>query len=119
MAANELKSGATFFVYVIPRLSITSSVQQVTGIVMNGSSMVVNGIHMDAVDIHAAVVGLVKWIKAFPHAVWISYNGGFDSPVLLKTVINIEYEYKRGSSSTVCVCRFFDSLSIFKKDLSW
>lgn len=107
MAANELQSGATFFVYVIPRLHITSSVQQVTWIVMNGLSMVVNGIHMDAMDIHAAVVGLMKWIKAFPHAVLISYICRFDSPVLFKTVINIEYEYKRGSSSTVCVCGFF------------
>lgn len=91
MAAYELQSGATFSVYVIPRLPITSSVQQVTGIVMNGSSMVVNGKHMDAMDIHAAVVGLVKWIKAFSHAVLISHNcRRFDFPVLLKTVINID-----------------------------
>lgn len=80
MAAYEIQSGATFSVDVIPRLPITSSAQQVTGIVMNGSSMTVNSIPVEAMDIHAEVVGLVKWIKAFPHAVLISHNGRrFDS----------------------------------------
>lgn len=112
MAAYELQSGATFFVYVIPRLPITSSVQQVTGIVMNGSSMTVNGIPVDAIDIHAAVVGLVKWIKAFPHALLISHNGRrFDFPVLLKTVMNIDKIWEFFDS----VCGFIDSLSIFRK----
>lgn len=112
MAAYELQSGATFSVYVIPRLPITSSAQQVTGIVMNGSSLTVNGKPVDAMDIRAAVVGLLKWIRAFPHAVLISHNGRrFDFPVLLKTVMNIDKTGEFFDS----VCGFIDSLSIFRK----
>lgn len=112
MAAYELQSGATFSVYVIPRLPITSSAQQVTGIVMNGSSLTVNGKPVDAMDIRAAVVGFLKWIRAFPHAVLISHNGRrFDFPVLLKTVMNIDKTGEFFDS----VCGFIDSLSIFRK----
>lgn len=68
---------------------------------MNGSSMTVNGIPVDAMDIHAAVVGLVKWIKAFSHAVLISHNGRrFDFPVLLKMVMNIDKRW--GVFDSVC-----------------
>lgn len=56
MAAYELQSGAPFSVCVIQRLPITNSAQEVT--VMNGSSMTVKGIPVDAVDIHAAVFGI-------------------------------------------------------------
>lgn len=114
MAAYELQSGATFSVYVIPRLPITSSAQQVTGIVMNGSSLTVNGKPVDAMDIHTAVVGLLKWIRAFPHAVLISHNGRrFDFPVLLKTVMNIDKTGEFFDS----VCGLFNSLSILERSI--
>lgn len=63
-------------------------------------------------DIRASVVGLLKWIRVFPHAVLISHNGNrFDIPVLLKTVMNIDKTGEFFDS----VCGLIDSLSIFRK----
>ncbi|XP_055995767.1 uncharacterized protein LOC125668954 isoform X2 [Ostrea edulis] len=113
MAAHELHSGASFSVYVIPSLPISSSSQQVTGIAMNGSNcMTVNGRPVEALDIHGAFDGFIKWIKSFPNAVLISHNGRrFDFPVLLKTVMDIG---KTGEFFDN-VCGFIDSLAVFRK----
>ncbi|XP_056018341.1 uncharacterized protein LOC125682729 isoform X2 [Ostrea edulis] len=113
MAAHELHSGASFSVYVIPSLPISSSSQQVTGIAMNGSNcMTVNGRPVEALDIHGAFDGFIKWIKSFPNEVLISHNGRrFDFPVLLKTVMDIG---KTGEFFDN-VCGFIDSLAVFRK----
>ena len=92
ISATDFDSGDAFDQYVIPKVPITTSAQQVTGIVMNGSNMTVNGNPVEPVPIKEAVGKFCNWLEKKQNVYLIAHNGRrFDFPVLASAIMSMDY----------------------------
>ena len=113
IAAVEPQSGSRFNCYVTPKVPISSSAQQDTGIVVSDSgSMTVHGESVEAHTIKSALEKLFTWLSKLSCVFLVAHNGRrFDFPVLVSTIMNLD----KVSAMNDCIEGFIDSLPVFKK----
>ncbi len=113
MAAVEPRTGSTFSCYVLPRIPISKSAQDVTGICLSGpEQMSVAGKQVSAKPIQTAVKSLMGWLSHYSNVVLAAHNGRrFDWPVLVHTLSAIDMLDEFSSS----VPALLDTLPMFKK----
>lgn len=109
LAAKEISSGSSFNRYIIPKIPISPSAERVTKMtVADESSMMVNGISVEAVSIQSVVS---DFTTKFNNVVLVAHNGRrFDFPVLILAALGC------GTFDTFAktITGFADSLTIFK-----
>lgn len=79
-----MSTGATFNQYIIPKVPISSSAENVTKIIMTSDKdMLVNGMSVDAVPLKRALHDFFKWLDKFENTFLVAHNGRrFDFIVL-------------------------------------
>lgn len=96
----------------MPKIPISPSAERVTKItVADESSMMVNGISVEAVSIQSAIGDFTTWLRKFNNVVLVAHNGRrFDFPVLILAALGC------GTFDTFAstITGFADSLTIFK-----
>ncbi|XP_048251367.1 uncharacterized protein LOC124145379 [Haliotis rufescens] len=113
IAASDMETGKGFSTYVLPKVPISTTAQQVTGIIVNNSgTMTVNGKQVQPETVQFAVDKFCKWLSGFPNVFLVAHNGRrFDFPVFSSALINIKCEAQFFN----CVSGLIDSLPVFKK----
>jgi len=105
-------SGDVFNVYVTPKVPISMSAQQITGIVNTSAGLTVNGQLVPSVPIKEGLKNLTSWLEQYPDVTLVAHNGRkFDFPVLMTSLVKTELVDKFMSSVVALV----DSLSVFRK----
>ncbi|XP_048257443.1 uncharacterized protein LOC124114456 isoform X1 [Haliotis rufescens] len=113
IAASDMETGKGFSTYVLPKVPISTTAQQVTGIIVNNSgTMTVNGKQVQPETVQFAVDKFCKWLSGFPNVFLVAtYGRRFDFPVFSSALINIQCEAQFFN----CVSGLIDSLPVFKK----
>jgi DNA polymerase III alpha subunit (gram-positive type) len=112
IAAVEVKSGASFNTYVVPKKPISLGAQQTTGIVYSGGIMTVHGANVAPQPISLSLKSFTDWLQKFKNVVLMAHNGRkFDFPVLVTAYENCDLLTSLYESIRACV----DSLSVMKK----
>ncbi|XP_053381811.1 uncharacterized protein LOC128549276 [Mercenaria mercenaria] len=112
ISAVDYDSEDTFDQYVVPKMPITTTAQQVTGIVICGSNMTVNGSPVQSLPIKEALERFCKWLEKKPNVFLVAHNWRrFDFPVLMSIVKNVNFL----ECFFDCVIGLIDTLPVFKK----
>ena len=112
IAAKQVSTEKSFSCYVLPKLPMSASAEQVTKIIVtNSTNMSVNGVPVEAKSIVCALRELFSWLKRFQNVVLIAHNGRrFDFPVIVNACLATELF----SEFCSCVLGLVDTLPVFK-----
>ncbi|XP_045169671.2 DNA polymerase III PolC-type-like isoform X1 [Mercenaria mercenaria] len=112
IAAKHVSTEKSFSCYVLPKLPMSASAEQVTKIVVtNSSDMFVNGVPVETKTIESALRELFSWLKQFRNVFLIAHNGKrFDFPIIINACL------ATGMFSELCACviGLVDTLPVFK-----
>lgn len=112
ISAIDYDTGDTFDKYVTPKMPITTTAQQVTGIVVTDSFMKVHGTLVESLPIKEALHQFIKWLESKSNVFLIAHNGRrFDFPVLLSVLKTVDFL----DSFFYCTLGLIDTLPVFKK----
>ncbi|KAK3104125.1 hypothetical protein FSP39_024616 [Pinctada imbricata] len=100
-----------FSTYILPKLPMDPGAEKATGIVFDGSYLVVKGQRVDAVPIKDELKNFISWISQFENVFLIAHSGRiFYFRVLSFALQNCGLQ----SKFTECVTRCVDSLTVIK-----
>ena len=101
----ETESGSSFHCYLVPKVPLAASAQQITGIVVSDSGlMMVNG--------EPAVHKLITWIEGFPIVILVAHSGRrYHFPVLNSTLTRLDVILRFFG----CVKDYIDGIQVLKK----